>query len=223
MFDIAGGPAQLIGTPAARTAIRILKKQRERLLTAELAAREAAERAHAKFAEQNARLQELDEAKTQFLATMSHELRTPLTSIVSFTELILDDQHELTPETVRSLAIIQRNAERLLRLVGDLLLLNRLEAGAVPLDLVLVSVPELLGEAVRSASTAAERGITVQVTAADGPPIQADLLRFQQVLDNLLSNAIKFSAWDGTVRVEASRDDQMWRIDVTDDGIESRR
>src|ERR1022692_84904 len=285
MFGIAGGPAQLIGTPAARTAIRIrrvfadpdeflrraaellagrrpvaeqeiaaadgrtiecdfapvfvdgdyrgimwgvadvthrqvLKEQRELLLMAELAAREAAERAQSKLAEQNARLQQLDEAKTQFLATMSHELRTPLTSIVSFTELILDDQHELSQETVRSLAIIQRNAERLLRLVGDLLLLSRLEAGAVPLDLALVSVPELLGEAARSASaTAAERGITVQVTAADGPPIQADLLRLQQVLDNLLSNAIKFSALDGTVRVEASRDDQMWRIDVTDDGI----
>jgi PAS domain S-box-containing protein len=285
MFGIAGGPAQLIGTLATRTAIRIrrvfadpdeflrraadllagrrpvaeqeiaaadgrtiecdfapvfvegdyrgvmwgvadvthrqvLKEQRERLLKAELAAREAAERAQGKLAEQNARLQELDEAKTQFLATMSHELRTPLTSIVSFTELILDDQHELTPETVRSLAIIQRNAERLLRLVGDLLLLNRLEAGAVPLDLALVSVPDLVSEAARSASaTAAEHGITVQVAAAHGPPIQADLLRLQQVLDNLLSNAIKFSAQGGRVRVEASLAGQMWQIDVTDDGI----
>jgi PAS domain S-box-containing protein len=285
MFDITGGPGQLVGTLASRTAIRIrrvfadpdeflrraaellagrrpvaeqeivaadgrtiecdfapvfvdgdyrgimwgvadvthrqvLKEQRERLLIAELAAREAAERAQAKLAEQNARLQELDEAKTQFLATMSHELRTPLTSIVSFTELILDDQHELTPETVRSLAVIQRNAERLLRLVGDLLLLSRLEAGAVPLDLALVSVPDLVGEAIRSASaTAAEHGITVEATTADGPPIEADLLRLQQVLDNLLSNAIKFSGQDGRVRVDASRDDQQWRIDVTDDGI----
>lgn len=285
MFGIVGEPSQLIGTPAARTAIRIrrvfadpdeflrraaelmagrrpvaeqeiaaadgrtiecdfapvfvegdyrgimwgvadvthrqlLREQRERLLKAELAAREAAERAQSKLAEQNARLQELDEAKTQFLATMSHELRTPLTSIVSFTELILDDQHELTPDTVRSLVIIQRNAERLLRLVGDLLLLNRLEAGVVPLDLALVSVPDLVSEAARSASaTAAERGITVQVITAHGPPIQADLFRLQQVLDNLLSNAIKFSAQDGRVRVEASLDDQTWQIDVTDDGI----
>ena len=285
MFGIVGEPSQLIGTLAARTAIRIrrvfadpdeflrraaellagrqpvaeqeiaaadgrtiecdfapvfvegdyrgimwgvadvthrqvLKEQRERLLKAELAAREAAERAQSKLAEQNARLQELDEAKTQFLATMSHELRTPLTSIVSFTELILDDQHELTPDTVRSLVIIQRNAERLLRLVGDLLLLNRLEAGVVPLDLALVSVPDLVSEAARSASaTAAERGITVQVTTAHGPPIQADLLRLQQVLDNLISNAIKFSAQDGRVRVEARLDGQTWQIDVTDDGI----
>jgi signal transduction histidine kinase len=59
----------------------------------------------------------------------------------------------------------------------------------------------------------------VQVAAAHGPPIQADLLRLQQVLDNLLSNAIKFSSQGGRVRVEASLAGQMWQIDVTDDGI----
>jgi PAS domain S-box-containing protein len=195
--------------------------QRERLLEAELAARQAAERAQIRLAEQNAHLQALDEEKTQFLATMSHELRTPLTSIVSFTELILDDeQHELTPDTVSSLTVIQRNAERLLRLVGDLLLLNRLEAGAVPLDIAPVSVPELVGEVVRSGSaTAAAGGIVLEVSATDGPLIQADRLRLDQVLDNLLSNAIKFSRENGRIQVEASHDDQMWRIDVTDDGI----
>jgi PAS domain S-box-containing protein len=195
--------------------------QRERLLAAELAARQAAERAQIRLGEQNAHLQEADEAKTQFLATMSHELRTPLTSIVSFTELILDDeQHELTPDTVSSLSIIQRNAERLLRLVGDLLLLNRLEAGAVPLDIAPVSVPDLVAEAIRSGSAiAAARGIALEVSATAGPPIQADRLRLDQVLDNLLSNAIKFSRDRGRVRVDASHDDQMWRIDVTDDGI----
>ena len=199
---------------------KALEEQRERLLVAELAAREAAERAQLKLAEQNARLQQLDEAKTQFFSTMSHELRTPLTSIVSFTELILDDERELTRETVSSLAVIQRNAERLLRLVGDLLLLSRLEGGAIPLDLAAVSVPELVGDAVRSAAaTAAERGISVELRAADGPRLQADYLRLMQVLDNLLSNAIKFSSPGGRIRVEASCDSRRWRIDVTDDGI----
>ena len=124
------------------------------------------------------------------------------------------------PDTVSALAVIQRNAERLLRLVGDLLLLSRLEAGGIPLDLAPVSVSDLIGEAIRSASaTASERDITVQASVADGPPIQADLLRLQQVLDNLLSNAIKFSSPEGRVRVEASHDGQTWRIDVMDDGI----
>jgi PAS domain S-box-containing protein len=203
---------------------QMLIQEREHMLEAELAARQAAEQAQAMLAAKNVQLQEIDEVKTQFLATMSHELRTPLTSIVSFTELILDDQeHELTPDTVSSLSVIQRNAERLLGLVGDLLLLSRLEAGGNPLELGPVSVPGLIGEAIRSASaTAAEHGITVEVTAADGPLIQADQFRLEQVLDNLLSNAIKFSGQagrPGRVRVRATHDGQMWRIDVTDDGI----
>ena len=72
---------------------------------------------------------------------MSHELRTPLTSIVSFSELIRGEADGLTPEGVRFLDIIERNADRLHRLVGDLLMLDRLEAGALPLDLAPVSVP----------------------------------------------------------------------------------
>jgi PAS domain S-box-containing protein len=285
MFGIGGGPGQLVGTTAARTAIRIrrvfadpdeflrragellagrrpvaemefvaadgrtiecdfapvfvdgdyrgimwgvadvthrqqLKEERQRLLEAEAAAREASERAQANLAEQNVRLQQLDEAKTQFISTMSHELRTPLTSIISFTELVMDDEHELSQETVGSLSVIQRNAERLLRLVGDLLLLSRLENGAIPLDLATVSVPDLIAEAVRSASAvAADRSITVQVAGPKGPPVQGDPLRLRQVIDNLLSNAIKYTGKDGKIRVEATHDDQRWRVDVADDGI----
>jgi len=199
---------------------QLLAQQRERLLEAEAAARAAAESAQLRLAAQNARLRELDEAKTQFISTMSHELRTPLTSIVAFTELIMDDERELNEETVGSLSVIRRNAERLLRLVGDLLLLNRLEAGVIPLELAAVSVPDLVAETARSASaTAADRGITVQVSAAAGPAVQADRLQLEQVVDNLLSNAIKFSRQDGRVLVEAAHDGRRWRIDVADDGI----
>jgi len=199
---------------------QVMAEQRERMLEAEAAAREVAEEARARLAEQNARLRDLDEAKTQFISTMSHELRTPLTSIISFTELIMDGGQQLTGETVSSLSVIQRNAERLLRLVGDLLLLSRLEAGAIPLDLTEVSVPDLVREAVRSGSaTAAESGITLQAAAEDGPVVQADWLGLLQVLDNLLSNAIKYSGQDAVVRVEATHDGRRWRIGVADEGI----
>src|SRR6185369_10665129 len=102
-----------------------------------------------RLTEQNAQLQELDEAKTDFLATVSHELRTPLTSIISFTELILDDTSQLPAETVDALSVIQRNGDKLLRLLGDLLLLSRLEARVIALDLGSVAVPGLIREAVR--------------------------------------------------------------------------
>ena len=84
--------------------------------------------AQRELAEQNERLRKLDEARNQFLAIVSHELRTPLTSIVSFSELIRGEADGLTPEGVRFLDIIERNADRLHRLVGDLLILDRLEA-----------------------------------------------------------------------------------------------
>jgi len=151
---------------------------------------------------------------------MSHELRTPLTSIISFIELIMDDERKLADDIVGWLSVIQRNAERLLGLVGDLLLLSRLEQGAIPLDLGTVSVPDLIAEAVRSASAvAADRSITVRVAGPQGPSVRGDPLRLQQVIDNLLSNAIKYTGEDGKIRVEASHDDQRWRIDVADDGI----
>jgi len=197
-----------------------LAEQREGLLEAEFTAREAAERAQQRLTEQNAQLQALDEAKTEFLATMSHELRTPLTSIISFTELILDDASQLPADTVDALSVIQRNGDRLLRLLGDLLLLSRLEARAISLDLGSVAVPGLIREAVRSVSaTAAGRGIEVTASTQDGPLLRADLLRLQQIMDNLLSNAIKFSGRGGKVQVSARPEGQMWRIDVTDEGI----
>jgi len=197
-----------------------LAEERERLLEAEFAARAAAERTQQRLAEQNAQLQELDEAKTEFLATVSHELRTPLTSIISFTELMLDDASALPADTVDALSIIQRNGDKLLRLLGDLLLLSRLEARAIALDLGSVAVPGLIREAVRSVrATAAERGIEVTASTQDGPLLKADLLRLQQIMDNLLSNAIKFSGRGGKVQVSARPEGQMWRIDVTDEGI----
>jgi signal transduction histidine kinase len=162
--------------------------------------------------EQNAKLRKIDDARNQFLAIVSHELRTPLTSIVSFCELIRGEADGLTSEGLRFLDIIERNADRLHRLIGDLLMLDRVEAGALPLDLEEVSVPELTAEAVRSATAgAAKQGVTIVVSCGEGPPVQGDARRLTQVLDNLLSNAVKFSHRNGLVRVTASFEGQTWR------------
>jgi PAS domain S-box-containing protein len=170
--------------------------------------------------EQNARLRKVDDARNQVLAIVAHELRTPLTSIVSFCELLRGEAEGLTSEGVRFLDIIERNADRLHRLIGDLLMLDRVEVGALPLDLEEVSIPDLTAEAVRSASPgAARQGITIVVSTGEGPPVQADAKRLTQVLDNLIANAIKFSHRNGLVRVTASCEGRMWRIDVADSGI----
>jgi signal transduction histidine kinase len=199
---------------------KLLEEQREWLLEAELAARRSAELAQQQLAGQNEKLHELDKAKTQFLATVSHELRTPVTSIVSFSELIRGETRALTPDGTMFLDIIERNAERLLHLVDDLLLLSRIESGTIPPELTSVSIPELAAEAVRAASAgAAKHAVALDLSADDGPAMQADRRRLLQVLDNLIANAIKFSPRDGLVSIAASYEDRAWRIDVADSGI----
>jgi signal transduction histidine kinase len=170
--------------------------------------------------EQNARLRELDRARNDFVAMISHELRTPLTSILSFSELIKGEAASLTLEGQHFLDVIERNADRMLRLIGDLLLLSRLEGGMLPLDLAPVSIPDLVEEAVRAnTQTATVQNISLAVTAGQGPAVLGDSSRLHQVLDNLLGNAIKFSHRGGRVLVTASFDRTTWRIDVADEGI----
>ena len=161
-----------------------------------------------------------DQQRAQFLAAVSHELRTPLTSIISFSELLRGESGSLSGDGVRFLDIIERNADRLLRLIDDVLMLNRIEAGGLPLDLAEVSLPDLAADAVKSAAPAAARsGVTIHLDTGEGPLAQADPRRLAQVLDNLIGNAIKFSHVDGLVRVRLRYADDTWRIDVSDTGI----
>jgi len=165
----------------------------------------------------------LDQQREQFLALVSHEMRTPLTSIISFSELIRGEADGLTPDGRRYLDIIERNADRLLRLVSDLLMLARIESGALPLDLDPVDVPRLAADAVVTATAVAvKQDITIHLDTGEGPMLMGDYRRLMQVLDNLIGNAVKFSHAGGLVRVTARwsyRDDGTWRIAVSDSGI----
>ena len=161
-----------------------------------------------------------DQQRAQFLAVVSHEMRTPLTSIISFSELLRGESGGLSADGLRFLGIIERNADRLLRLIDDLLMLNRLEAGGLPIEVTEVSLPDLAAEAVKSAApVAAKSRVSVHLDAGEGPPVQADPRRLAQVLDNLISNAVKFSHVGGLVRVKVRHQRGSWRIDVSDTGI----
>ncbi len=163
---------------------------------------------------------DLDERRAQFIAAVSHELRAPLTSIVSFSELLRGEAEGLSADGIRFLEIIERNADRLFTLIDDLLMLNRLEAGGLPLELSEVSIPGLAAEAVRNAAPlAAKVGVTIHLDAADGPATRADPRRLLQVLDNLIGNAVKFSNSGGLVLVGTKCVRSTWRIDVSDTGI----
>ena len=161
-----------------------------------------------------------DRDRADFLAVVSHEMRTPLTSIISFSELLRGESGGLSPDGLRFLGIIERNADRLLRLIDDLLMLNRLEAGGVPLELTQVSLPGIAVETVKNAAPmAAKSGVTIHLDAGEGPQVLADPRRVTQVFDNLIGNAVKFSDVDGLVRVRLRYLRGAWRIDVSDTGI----
>jgi PAS domain S-box-containing protein len=215
----AGPPGEFLVVLTGVTGRARVAEPQQRGLSDLLAAWRAAEGDRRRLAEENTRLRAQDELKTNFLATVSHELRGPLTSIVSYTELIADERDRLSPEVAGFVDVVGRSAGQLTRLVSDLLLLSRIDAGVIPLELAPVAVGEVVAAAVRDRSpAAAQRGVALGCAAGDGPQLRADRARLQQVIDNLLANAIKFTGAGGTVRVSAACTGQWWRIDVADTG-----
>jgi signal transduction histidine kinase len=159
--------------------------------------------------------------KDDFVASVSHELRTPLTSIQGYVELMLDEETGPLNETQRKfLSVVERNTERQMVLVGDLLLVAQLGAADLQLDLEPVEVGALVKEAVEAARPTAEaKGIALEfATDHRSANVLADAPRLAQVMDNLISNAIKFTP-AGRVSVQLSSDADETVIDVVDTGI----
>ena len=152
-----------------------------------------AARLRARQEEMLVRLRELDELKSDFVAITSHELRTPLTAVRGFVDVLRRRHTELSVEEVEEyLTIIHIQTDRLIRLVEDLLLISRIEAGKLTFMPHPVNTGHLLIEACQSLG---ELGARVEAIAEPDAP--ADLIvdgqRLIQVLTNLLMNAIKFS------------------------------
>jgi signal transduction histidine kinase len=180
-----------------------------------------AETAREQLTAQNEQLLELDKLKDEFVALVSHELRTPLTSIRGYIELLLEDFPNTPLEDQQKfLRVVERNADRLLTLVTDLLFIAQIEAGKLDLKRGEMELVALAEECVAAAKPVAEdRQITVRVDAQAGPVLSGDRARLAQVLDNLLSNALKFTPPGGEVviRVDANQD-AAW-LEVSDTGM----
>jgi len=157
----------------------------------------------------------------QFVATVAHELRGPLSSVVSFGHLLGDaEAGGLSEEQHEYLDVIDRNANRLLRMIEDLLLLSRLDSGTLQLRPAPVHLADLLATvAAHRGPAAAEAGVSLVVEVADGPPLVCDETRVHQLISNLLGNAVRFTAPGGSVAVRARPEADGWRIEVSDTGI----
>jgi PAS domain S-box-containing protein len=170
------------------------------------------------LAEQNERLRELDQMKDDFVASVSHELRTPLTSIRGYLELVREDGR-LDEEQDRMLGIVDRNADRLLALVTDLLFIAEVHAGKLAMDRVSVQLAHVAAESVEAAAPRArELEIELHLDADPGLAVDGDRTRLAQVLDNLISNAIKFTPAGGRVDVRIFRSDGSAVVEVSDTG-----
>lgn len=195
-----------------------LIRSHDRARDAERAARRDAEIAQRLLAFQNQQLRDLDSLKDEFVSSVSHELRTPLTSITGYVELLREDEE--SPARREYLGIIERNAERLIDLVSDILFAARLQDGRLVLDLHPVDMHQLVLQAVAEAQPrATQTGVEVAVRS-DGPVlVEGESARLSQLLDNLISNAIKFTPSGGDVEVALTRTNGMLRLDVSDTGM----
>ena len=163
---------------------------------------------------------EVDRMKSDFVATVSHELRTPLTSIRGSIGLLEGGvAGEVSKEAHKLLGIARQNCDRLIRMINDILDLERIEAGGLDLRSERVDVASLVDRAVESLATMAEEAGVRLDRHLDRPGVVfGDPDRLMQVLTNLLANAVKFSPRESCVELHASRVDATVRIAIRDHG-----
>ena len=159
--------------------------------------------------------------KDEFVATVSHELRTPLTSIVGYVELLLDPlDGELDPAQAEYLKVVARNAQRLERLVGDLLFLAQVEAGRLELEVAPVDLSAIARTAIDALRPIAEdKGVRLDLDCTELGDVEGDHDRIEQLLVNLVSNGVKFTQAGGRVEVCVRADSGQVLLEVSDTGI----
>jgi signal transduction histidine kinase/FixJ family two-component response regulator len=211
----------LLGVLALRLARKVRQQERDLggLSQTLERSREHAEEQKHRLAERS----DLDRAKDEFISTVSHELRTPLTSIRGALGLLSSGLlGDVDARAHNLLRIASTNTERLIRLINDILDLERMESGRSPVNLRRCSLVDLSREAVEMMSALAEAAqIRLELNsyaAHDSIYFDADPDRILQVLTNLLSNAIKFSPERSTVSLEIDANADALSLKVIDRG-----
>jgi PAS domain S-box-containing protein len=165
---------------------------------------------------------EAERIKQEFTSTLSHELRTPLTSIIGSLQLINSGvMGDIEKDILELTAIAERNGQRLLDLINDILDVEKIESGKLSLMLDAVDVAELVTESLTLNRAFAERFKVRLLAAGELRPVKvnADRKRMLQVMTNLLSNAAKFSTEGTAVEVSVEPDaDGMVRVGIHDTG-----
>lgn len=167
-------------------------------------------------------LKRANRMKSEFLANMSHELRTPLNAIIGFAEVLKDKLcGDLNAEQEDFVKDIHSSGQHLLQMINDILDLSKIEAGKMELQYEVFLVPDAIEDVYTILKgLAKKKQIKLETLIADdAKDIEADRVKFKQILYNLLSNAIKFTSQDGTIITKASITDGKLQVSVTDSGI----
>jgi PAS domain S-box-containing protein len=180
---------------------------------AELASEAALQAQRAAIAE----LERLDQSKTRFLSTISHEFRTPLTAIIGYSELLTSNISN--PVIAEDAAVIHREASRLNRLVDDILLVDRMDAGQMSLKLGSVDVNALVQDVVATFRPLTDSHRFPLDLDPSLRTIDGDCDRLAQAITNLVSNAVKYSLAGGAVTIATRNDGNDVIISVRDEGI----
>ncbi|MFY7835526.1 MAG: ATP-binding protein [Novosphingobium sp.] len=163
----------------------------------------------------------VERMKAEFVASVSHELRTPLTSIAGSLGLLSNGAGGTLPDRASRLVdIAHNNSERLVRLINDILDIEKLDAGKMTFNNKRLDLGEIAAQAVVANKAYADRfGVELLLTVAPQPtPVWADADRLMQVLANLISNAAKFSSQGGSVEVRVERGRTAHVVSVIDNG-----
>jgi signal transduction histidine kinase len=166
-------------------------------------------------------LRELEQLKSAFVSTVSHELRTPLTSVRGALGLVLGGAAgETSPKTRDLLRIAHQNTERLIRLINEILDIEKLESGHIQLRREPCDLAGIARTTIAALDAyASEHGVSVELEPVAGPVmLHADADRLVQVATNLVSNAVKFSPSGSVVRVGVAADGPVARLTVADRG-----
>ncbi|CAG0976895.1 partial two-component system, OmpR family, sensor histidine kinase VicK, partial [Methanosarcinales archaeon] len=166
-------------------------------------------------------LLEADNVKTEFISNITHELLTPLTSIRGFVELLDDEtMGKVNVEQKKSLEIILRNSDRLIKLIKELLDTSNLESNKLGLQFGIVSLNSILSKTIQDIHPQAnDKQITIIKDIQQLPEIWGDEERLLQVIMNLLINAIKFTPHTGKITIKAKEDSEHVKISISDTGI----
>jgi len=166
-------------------------------------------------------LKVLDRAKSEFISLASHQLRTPLTAIRGYVSMILEGSYgKLSKSASKPLNNVLGSAERLIRIVNDLLNISKIELGKMELNKAPARVDELITTCYEEMkSTAEKKGLEIiwQKPKSRLPEIEVDKLKIGQVISNLIDNAIKYTQ-KGKIEIKAEKADSVILVSIKDTG-----